>query len=278
VTISNTGLQVYDAGSDHLLTIKTATDEAAAYNCTIPDLSASDTFAMLGVNNTHTGTNIFPNAGLKIQDGGGDHQLCFTTSTDEAASYNVIVPDLAGNDTLVTLATAQTLTGVKTLANATLLTMGTGSDVAKLVGVVNSDTTAVGNVDGGEDDLITYSLLANSLSGNGKGLQVTFFGTTAANANNKTLKIYFGASQILTTGAVGANDKDWKVTAIILRDGATSQICISEGRFNDTEVEPAFTDAAEDETGAITIKATGESAGAASNDIVCKAMLLKWVD
>jgi hypothetical protein len=275
LTVSNTGLQVYDAGSDHLLTIKTSTDEAGNYNVVIPDLAGNDTLPTLGVNNTFTGINIFPNAGLKIQDGGGDHQLCITTSTDEAASYNVIVPDLAGNDTLVTLATAQTFTGVKTLANGSLMTMGTGSDVAYSGGIVYMSTTAVGNVDAGEDDLISYSLLANSLNANNKGFRVTFYGNTAANANNKTIKIYFDDDQLVTTGAVAANNKDWILTATVVRDGASSQVCIAQGRMNETEVEPDFTDGDSDETGALTIKATGEAT--ATDDIVCECMIVEWL-
>jgi hypothetical protein len=228
----------------------------------------------LNLSGTCVGT--FGNTSLKIFDTGGDHTINFTTGTDEAASYTLTVPDLAGNDTLVTLATAQTLTGVKTLANATLLTMGTGSDTAKLVGVVDANTTAVGNVGAGEDTLISYSLLANSLSANNKGLRVTAFGTTAANGNNKTVKLYFGAAQVVTTGALAANDKDWVIKATILRDGATSQVCTGGGQANAAIIAEAFTDGAEDETGAITIKTTGEAT--ADNDIICKAMLIEWID
>ena len=68
-------------------------------------------------------------------------------------------------------------------------------------GVLNVNTTAVGNVTTGEDNLITYSLPANTLSVNGMALRIVAWGLTANNANAKTLKVYFGTVVIGTLRA-----------------------------------------------------------------------------
>jgi len=221
----------------------------------------------------------FGNTALKIFDAGGDHTLNFTTATDEAGSYTVTVPDLAGNDTLMTLATAQTVIGVKTFPVATLFTAGGSATTQRVRGLLDIDTTAVGNVDGGEDDLITYVMPADVFNAaGGRAIKVRAWGITAANASNKTIKLYFGTAQAITSSAAAANDKDWMIEMMVARTGTSTQDVIGYGNFNEASLAIAHTEPTENETATITIKATGESAGAATDDIVCHGMMVELLD
>jgi hypothetical protein len=159
--------------------------------------------------------------------------------------------------------------------------MGTGSGVATLVGVAHVNTTAVGNVGAGEDDLMTYSLPANSLSSNGKGVRVTAWGRTANNANAKTLKIYFGvaiATYLLHTSIVGR----WKASVLILRNGSNVQDSVWEiyetnfatDLLVGTQID--VTSTGQTDTAGITTKLTGQAT--ANDDIVQEGMLIEMLN
>lgn len=75
-----------------------------------------------------------------------------------------------------------------------------------------------------ETDLFTTNVDVGTLSKVGSSLLLFACGTTAANSNNKTIKLYFGTTEIFTTGAFAGNDIDWTLQAEIVRNGATSQI------------------------------------------------------
>jgi hypothetical protein len=161
--------------------------------------------------------------------------------------------------------------------------MGTGTGVATLVGVAHVNTTAVGNVGTGEDDLMTYSLPANSLSANGKGIRVTAWGTTANNANVKTYRFYFGTSSIgfvLTSSIAGA----WRSEFTAFRVGSNlqdaafkiSEVVNSAALAAPKEAQVAIDADAETDTAAITIKVTGEAT--ANNDIVQQGMLVEFLN
>ena len=136
------------------------------------------------------------------------------------------------------------------------------------------NTTAVGNVGVGEDDLITYSLLANTLNANGKGVRITAWGTLANNANAKTLKLYFGSATILTQALTINSLYIWRITALVFRTAADTQVYHSE---YDSEITstPDWESGtpAEDDGAAITIKCTGEAT--ANNDIVQSGLLVE---
>lgn len=136
----------------------------------------------------------------------------------------------------------------------------------------NINTTAVGNVGGGEDDLITYSVPAATLSSDGDSLEISAWGTFAANGNNKTIKIKFGGTTILDTGAVAANSGSWVIRATVVRTSATTQQCFATlVTDNSTLTDIAkYTTAAETLANAITLKCTGTATS--DNDIIQKGM------
>lgn len=75
-----------------------------------------------------------------------------------------------------------------------------------------------------ETTLLTSNIDVGTLSKQGSSLLIFACGTTAANANNKTIKLYFGTTEIFTTGAFAGNGISWTLQAEIVRNGAAAQI------------------------------------------------------
>ena len=138
----------------------------------------------------------------------------------------------------------------------------------RIGGTLNVNTTSVGNVGTGIDDLITYTIPAATLSVNGDNIEVTAWGTYAANGNNKNIKLIFGSTTVLDTGAVAANSGSWVIRATIVRTGATTQQCIASlVTDNTTQTDIAkYVTASETLANALVIKCTGEATS--NNDIV----------
>lgn len=131
--------------------------------------------------------------------------------------------------------------------------------------VLDVNVTEVGNVGTGEDDLITYSVAGNTLDTNEQYLHFVAAGSFAANGNNKRVRVYLGATLLFDTGAVAFNGADWVIEGWIVREAAAVQKCLV--KFNSSSALLAassdYVGAAEDLTGALTLKLTGE---ATSND------------
>ena len=160
-------------------------------------------------------------------------------------------------------------------------TAGTGTGQPVMVGTLSVNTTAVGNVGAGTDDLMTYSLPANSLSANGKGVRVTISGRVANNANAKTLTFMFGASTV-NIALRSTLDQAWFAVFHIIRTGANTQIITGDTHTSvanlTTTNEGAVVDttATETDSGAITIKCT--AVGVADNDVVQKFMMVEFIN
>lgn len=155
--------------------------------------------------------------------------------------------------------------------------VGYWSGLRTVGAALNVNTTAVGNVGSGEDNLMTYSLPANALSSTGRCVRVTAWGTSANNGNAKTLKFYFGSLAFtvsLTTSQAGR----WRLVAEIIRTGSSTQDYVvqvvegSGGTAQDVE-SGALT---ETETSAITIKCTGEATS--NDDITQEGMLVELLN
>lgn len=139
-------------------------------------------------------------------------------------------------------------------------------------GTLSVNTTEVGTVGTGEDDLISYTIPAGSLANDGDSIEVTAWGTTAANANNKQIKFYVASTQIYATGSVALNDKDWVVKANIVRTGAATQDCFVyfNGDVSVVTDQSSFVQATETLANTLAIKFTGEATN--DDDIIQKGM------
>lgn len=213
-----------------------------------------------------------------------------------AFTGNPTAPTASGGDNDTSIATTAfvqgELAGKAPLASPTftgtpLETMGTGSGTAALIGKANINTTAVGNVGGGEDDLMTFSLAANSLSAVGKGIRVTAWGTAANNANAKSVRLAIGGVGILVALVVSINSA-WKIDYLIISTGTNTQDVfhrisqINSGATPNVSVmdtiSPATGAASHpnvDTSTVLVIKCTGT--GVADNDIVQEGMLVEYI-
>ena len=143
-----------------------------------------------------------------------------------------------------------------------------------------SDVTEVGNVGTGEDNLITYTLPANTLNAAGDSLEIEAGFSFAANANAKQVKMYFGASAFYASGSSAHNDGGMFVRATVTRD--TSSIAKVGYLVTATGSGTPFalaagdaTNASADMTATVTIKGTGEATS--NNDIVMEFLRVRYI-
>lgn len=144
----------------------------------------------------------------------------------------------------------------------------------KLPRVMKTDVAAVGNVDAGEDDLISYSLVAATLGTVNDAVRIKAWGSTAANANSKTIKLKFGATTLMSVTAP-VNAGVWTIDALVVRTAAATQDAWAEYRDDIPNGEQTLSAPTETLSGAITIKCTGE--GTATNDIVQEGMMVEYL-
>lgn len=144
-------------------------------------------------------------------------------------------------------------------------------------GIVNINTTAVGNVGAGTDDLMTYSIPANTLNTNLMGVRVVAWGTAANNANAKTVTGNFGAGTIVSTALTASQVGTWRIVMEVIRTGAAAHEAI--GQLNQggttTIVDVEQSAPTDDTTAAIVVKCTG--AATADNDIVQEGMIVELI-
>lgn len=76
----------------------------------------------------------------------------------------------------------------------------------------------------GDSVLFQKTIETTTLNQLGDSIRITFVGQTAANANSKAIKVFWGATSIFDTGAQTLNGSSWVLTGEIIRNGATSQI------------------------------------------------------
>lgn len=148
--------------------------------------------------------------------------------------------------------------------------------VAGVRQVLDSQYTAVGNVGGGEDDLMTFTVPANVLGTDGESLEIIAFGDFAANGNNKRLRLKYGGTTILDTTALGINGDQWRLQATITRTGAATQIANAAIWSGDALLLALVANASPTETlsGTVVLKLTGEAT--ANDDVRQLAMRTEW--
>jgi hypothetical protein len=154
---------------------------------------------------------------------------------------------------------------------------GFGATTARASGVLSVNTTqAATAANTTETDLWTYTLPANALDQDGKAIRVTTWGTTAATANTKRMRLYVGSTLVADNGATAANNLSWRHTVLIIRTGAAAQVNLGEYQIQNTVSATAgHVASTADTTAAITIKLSGTNGTAAANDIVFRGALVE---
>ncbi len=151
--------------------------------------------------------------------------------------------------------------------------------VANIGGNLNIDNSTAGTTAVvTEETLLTFTLPANSLTQNGRGVRIRAWGTTAANANLKTVRLKFGATNVLDTGAVASNAETWYFEADVYRTGAATQDAIGKpywyvAGMNDGQI----TNPAETLSAGFAIVVSGQNGTATVNDIVAEGLSVEYI-
>lgn len=183
----------------------------------------------------------------------------------------------------VTGGTAANLTiTTSTITNSTINTSnisiiaGASTAGVLLGGTLKIDMTAVGNVGTGEDNLISYAMPAKVLGHNLESLEITAFGTVAANANNKRIKLKFGTTTLYDTTAVAANAGSWEITSKITRTASAVEKCITKIVSSNSLIldNSNYVLASENTDNNLNIFCTGEAT--TNNDIVQEGLIIRW--
>ncbi len=152
-----------------------------------------------------------------------------------------------------------------------------GSDLYSLGGQLYSSMTPVGNITSDEDTLITYTLPKNTLHNDTDVLEIVVFGITAANGNDKTIKLILGSTTLFSTGVVAFNNKPWCIRAEVTRTGAATQVSIAtfNGDFALLTNTATYVAGTEDFTTNLVIKCTGTSGSSTTDDVIQKGLIVK---
>lgn len=182
--------------------------------------------------------------------------------------------------------------GAACLASSTSpVVMGT-SPTFKPGGSATVDATAVGRIasdfathtassGGGETDLATATVKANTLLATGKALRVTGFGTMANNGNTQTIRFYFGVTGFIAiTGIAAVANKGWYATALVIASSSSAERVgghLNVGAAGVPVLNAGFQGTAAVALNAdVTVKFTGASS-AASADVTQEGMVVEVV-
>jgi hypothetical protein len=129
-----------------------------------------------------------------------------------------------------------------------------------------------------EQTLGTFALPANALDVAGRRVRIRAAFHCATNANNKTMKLYFGAS-VITTPTAATSNKNAYLEMDVVKSGASTQIVWAKGLVDTTAVTPYVNAAGADtDTAAITIKATGTDGKDSASDITLDDMTVEYLN
>jgi hypothetical protein len=263
------------------ITANTGAATITIENSTIefPSSATDGTCRFIQVNNVAATINLFNNTFVnasKIDN--SSRGLVNSSGASASATINMSRNSF---DATVLNATSSS-SGAFTVNNQGTRSVGTGNAI--LIGAANVNTSAVGNVGGGEDDLMTYALPKSAIPSAGKGVRITSWGTTANNSNPKTVKLYFGSQVILTKALTVSQAGVWRSVAEVFSTGSSTQAydaqLLQGGTTTLTEVESGT--ASQTDTSAITIKATGTvtdgGGGINNNDIQQTGLLVEAIN
>lgn len=194
-----------------------------------------------------------------------------TVNTPNALSANKLAFDVQNNGTSVLKADAEgdtTIAGTLTATN--------------ILRVASSQYTAVGNVGGGTDNLMGYTVPANTLNADGDVIRITGAGTIANNANAKQLSFTFPGSggctwslASLPASVAGA----WFFEGTIQRTASNAQRCTYELRVINTGTNALSAiyqlQGTQTATDSSTITWQTAAVGVADNDVVQNTMLVE---
>jgi hypothetical protein len=185
----------------------------------------------------------------------------------------------AGTAYPITTSGAVALTGTVTSSTLALKAGNSTGNIAKAGGSISVNTSTVGNVGVGEDDLMTYAIPASTLNTNNDRVRFRAVGTIANSINAKRLRLKYGGTTVLDTGAAGfpiSAAIQWVLEGEIIRTGSATQKCSANLSTNNASLASyvGYSTAAETLSDAVTLKLTGEATD--NNDVVQESMSVTW--
>ena len=174
----------------------------------------------------------------------------------------------AGFNTRLSLTDSGVLNAATIIAQA-----GNGASSVRLAGLLSTQLTATGNgADLTEDTLQTYTMPANTFDVTGRCIRVEGFGNFGANADVKTIRLYFGSANIYTSTGLTQNGTGWYIWATICKNGSNLQT-FGAGGTDGNNLPGTFSGAMnQTDSGSIIIKITGQTGTANANDIIANGM------
>jgi hypothetical protein len=155
--------------------------------------------------------------------------------------------------------------------------VGTSTDNAIVGGTVHLNPTSANNILTTKTDLMTKTIVANSISSYGTYIEFEGYGRFANNSSLKRLKVEFDGNVILDTNSLAFQNSTWRVRGKIVSLGtSTVKTCvefISDDAILRTELEinPFLS---VDLTTDRILKFTGQ--GTNTNDIVQDLLEVEW--
>jgi len=147
-------------------------------------------------------------------------------------------------------------------------------------GLQNAQTGAVSTTaTTAETTLQSYTLPGGSLSAAGQSVRITCWGATAANSNNKTIKLYFGSTSYATPTFAG-NGQSWFLQMVVMRTAAATQATFGTGVAGTGSLTPVAVVAsagAETLASGVLIKCTGTNGTASASDITANGMIVEAI-
>lgn len=143
-----------------------------------------------------------------------------------------------------------------------------------IYGTSASVATAAGTA---EQVLATYSLPANALDVAGRRVRIHTAFHAATNGNNKTIKLYFGAS-VITSGTLTDSNKNGWATMDVVKSGASTQIVNATMQHDTTMITPYLNAGSDTDTSAIVIKMTGQDGTDSAGDIIMEDFYVEYMN
>lgn len=168
-------------------------------------------------------------------------------------------------------------TAAMRIDSAAKLSIYQGTTLRGAVATVYSQINSVGNVGVGENNLHSFSVPSSGFAANGDSFEVKCSGTFAANANNKRVKLKFGAITLFDTTALAFNTGDWEISARIFRTSTTTGKSVVTWTCNNATLTTTtdYQSWAFNFLTSNTLVVTGEAT--ANNDIVQELMQVFWI-
>lgn len=221
----------------------------------------------------------FSSTGFLSRTGAGTYS--FTASTGSGSV--VLATSPAISTPAITGGTIDNSTiGGTTPAAGTFTTLnhkaGNSSTNVRATGQITAQLSSTGTgADTTEDTLQTFTLPANALDAVGRGVRIAAWGTTGADGNNKTVRLYFGVA-IYNSTAVTTNNGSWYLWAEVRKTGSNTQTSVVTGVFTNSIPITAVNTPNQTDTAGIVIKVTGQNGTAVANDIVCSGMTVEMIN